>query len=328
MNPPEGAKSVVVIGGGTGISSVLKGLKRAPVDLTAIVTVGDDGGSSGRLRKDYRMSPPGDIRNCLVAMSEADPLVEKLLEYRFEDAILKGHSFGNLLLVVLTQLEGDFRKAVDWAADFLQVRGRVIPSTDCRVVLVASHPDGTRTTGEQRISECRKAITQMALLPTPPAVSSEITEALRLADLVVLGPGSLFTSIIPNLLVPGFAAALEACMGKIVLVSNLMTQPGETDGLSLSDHLQALKQVGSLHRLDYLLADNSEVSDAVKTRYAEAGATLIRDSDLESGILDGVSVIHRPIADLTPSGHWRHHPESLAEALLGILSQQEIHDES
>jgi uncharacterized cofD-like protein len=316
-------KRVVVVGGGTGISSVLKGLKRAPVALTAIVTVGDDGGSSGRLRKDYRMSPPGDIRNCLVAMSEADPLVEKLLEYRFEDAILKGHSFGNLLLVVLTQLEGDFRKAIDWAADFLQVRGRVIPSTDCRVVLVASHPDGTRTTGEQRISACGKPITRMALLPAPPQISKEIVQEIVGADLVVLGPGSLYTSIIPNLLVPGFSKALSDCRGRIALVSNLMTQPGETDDHTLSDHLRALIEVGGLERLDLLLVDNSEVDLGVHQRYTEAGAALLSNQTPKSETFPGLRLVTGPIAELTPGGHWRHRPAALADALLKILAQEE-----
>jgi uncharacterized cofD-like protein len=255
-------------------------------------------------------------------MSEADPLVEKLLEYRFEDAILKGHSFGNLLLVVLTQLEGDFRKAIDWAADFLQVRGRVIPSTDCRVVLVASHPDGTRTTGEQRISACGKPITRMALLPAPPPISKEIVAELVGADLVVLGPGSLYTSIIPNLLVPGFADALKNCRGRIALVSNLMTQPGETDDHSLSDHLRALSEVGGLDRLDILLADNSEVERGVKERYEEAGAELLSNQTLKNGTFPGLQLVTGRIAELTQSGHWRHKPSALADSLIQILSQQ------
>lgn len=314
---------VVVVGGGTGISSVLRGLKRTGSDLTAIVTVGDDGGSSGRLRKDYRISPPGDIRNCLVALSEADPLVERLLEYRFEDAILKGHCFGNLLLVVLTQIEGDFRSAVDWAANFLQVRGRVIPSTDCRVVLVASHPDGTRTTGEQRISTCGRPIESMALLPAPLPVSDEIAGYLRNADLVVLGPGSLYTSIIPNLLVPGMADAIAQTRGSVVLVSNLMTQPGETDGHSLAAHLDALSRVGGLSRLDVLLLDDSAVSGEVRQRYEATGARLIQEVPDSFERFPGIRTVRKPVAALTAGGHWRHHPEALAQALLSLVREQE-----
>lgn len=318
-DPPK----IVVVGGGTGISSVLRGLKRTNSDLTAIVTVGDDGGSSGRLRKDYRISPPGDIRNCLVAMSEADPLVERLLEYRFEDAILRGHCFGNLLLVVLTQIEGDFRAAVDWAANFLQVRGRVIPSTDCRVVLVASHPDGTRTTGEQRISTCGRPIESMALLPAPLPVSDEIASYLRDANLVVLGPGSLYTSIIPNLLVPGMADAIAQTRGKVVLVSNLMTQPGETDSHSLDDHLDALSRVGGLSRVDVLLLDDSTVSEDVRERYEATGARLIRDVPDAWNRFPGLAVVRKPVAALTASGHWRHHPDALAQAILSLFDEGE-----
>ena len=310
---------VVVVGGGTGITSVLRGLKDHADQLTAIVTVGDDGGSSGRLRKDYRMPPPGDIRNCLVAMSGGDPLLRQLLDYRFEDVILKGHSFGNLLLAVLTQLKGDFRDAIRWAESFLQVGGHVIPSTDCRVVLVAFHPDGTRTTGESRISRASKSIVGMELMPKPPPVSPEIQAVIAQADLVVLGPGSLYTSIIPNLLVPGMADAITNCPGRVVLVSNLMTQPGETDHLGLMEHVAAIRGVGHMERLDALFVDTADVDPSVRQRYAEAGAELLTRPGCAPEHIFGVPVLGAPLATLTPGGHWRHHPEALGEALCDFL---------
>ena len=205
---PATNRKVVVFGGGTGISAALEGIKESGSEVTAIVTVADDGGSSGRLRKDYHMLPPGDIRNCLVALSDGDPLLGELFNYRFEDSILKGHSFGNLFLAVLTRLTGDFRAAVDRARGLRGVTNRVIPSTSTRVVLVARHPDGTRSTGEQCISRGGKPISGMELKPQPPSISDEIKGVIAEADLLVLGPGSLFTSLVPNLLVPGMPEAL------------------------------------------------------------------------------------------------------------------------
>ena len=320
--PSEGAttgsKRVVVFGGGTGISASLRGIKTHTNDLTAIVTVADDGGSSGRLRKDYHMLPPGDIRNCLVALSDGDPLLGDLFNYRFEDSILRGHSFGNLFLAVLTRLTGEFRAAVEQARRLLGVRGQVIPSTDTRVVLVASHPDGTRSTGEQCISKCGKPITAMELKPPPPPISDEIAGILAEADLVLLGPGSLFTSIIPNLLVPGMADAIEACPGLVVLVANLMTQPGETDGFDLRNHVRTLKELGGLERIDHVIVNTAPVATEVRDRYREAGAEILVIPE-DTTELDGTPVVPADLVTLTDEGMLRHDHERLALALLQIV---------
>ena len=307
-----------MLGGGTGISAALRGIKESGAEVTAIVTVADDGGSSGRLRKDYHMLPPGDIRNCLVALSDGDPLLGELFNYRFEDSILKGHSFGNLFLAVLTRLTGDFRTAVDRARGLLGVSNRVIPSTSTRVVLVASHPDGTRSTGEQCISRGGKPIIGMELKPEPPCISDEIKGVIDDADLIVLGPGSLFTSLVPNLLVPGMTEALTAARAPVVLVANLATQPGETDGFLLADHVRALREVGGLERIDGVVVNVAHVSDEVRARYQESGASLIA---IEAGTdaVEGVPVVAADLVRLTEDGFLRHDASRLAETLGGLL---------
>jgi uncharacterized cofD-like protein len=307
---------IVVIGGGTGISPCLSGIKHVTSDITAIVTVADDGGSSGRLRKDYDMLPPGDIRNCLVALSSAEPLLAELFSYRFDDALLRGHSFGNLFLAVLTKLTGDFRQAIERARIILDVRGLVIPSTTQRVVLVAQHEDGTKSTGEQRISTSRKPIKALILRPAPPPVSDEIRDAITAADLVVLGPGSLFTSILPNLLVPGMSDAIAASRGKVVLVANLVTQPGETDGFDPGRHVDAIRSLGALGRLDYVLVHDGPVPPAVRERYRASGAEVLQvDASVQT--LSGARVVRADLAHES-EGRLRHHAGRLAEALRRI----------
>lgn len=319
-----GPLEVVVLGGGTGISPCLRGLKHENARVTAVVTVADDGGSSGRLRKDYHILPPGDIRNCLVALAKADPLIARLFDYRFEDAILRGHSFGNLLLAVLTRLTGDFRRAIDEARQLLGVEDMVLPSTDTRVVLVAEHPDGTKSTGEQRISASFRTIARMELRPRPPEVSREVRQALEMADLVVLGPGSLFTSIVPNLLVPGMVEALESARGRVVLVANLMTQPGETQGLDLAAHVRALRKVGGLRRLDKVVVNSSRLPEEVTARYREAGAyPLTVPEDVRE--VEGVCLAAGDIAASTSDGYIRHDGPRLAAFLVRLAVPGEVH---
>jgi uncharacterized cofD-like protein len=307
---------IVVIGGGTGISPCLSGIKHLTEDVTAIVTVADDGGSSGRLRKDYDMLPPGDIRNCLVALSSAEPLLADLFNYRFDDALLRGHAFGNLFLAVLTKLTGDFRQAIERARLILGVRGVVIPSTTQRVVLVAEHDDGTKSTGEQRISTSNKAIRRLLLRPTPPPVSAEIAGIVEDADLVVIGPGSLFTSLVPNLLVPGMPEAIARTRGKVVLVANLVTQPGETDRFSLQGHVGAIRELGGLKRVDFLLVHDGPVPADVEERYRASGAELLRVGGTSDEVL-GARVIRADLAHES-DGRLRHHSAHLAEALRRI----------
>lgn len=309
--------SLVVLGGGTGIQPLLEGVRDLEDRVCAIVTVADDGGSSGRLRKDYHIHPPGDVRNCLVSLSNAGELRRELFRYRFEDSILRGHSFGNLLIAVLNRITGDFRTAIEETRRLLQVSGRVIPSTETRVVLVAQHPDGSKSTGEQRISRSGKAITAMELRPTPPRVSEEIEQVIEGADVIVLGPGSLFTSIVPNLLVPGMPEALGRARGKIVLVTNLMTQPGETDGFTLPDHVRALFEIGRLERLDWIVSAADELPPEVVDRYRKAGAHRIlppRPGDW----LHGARLWTGEMVSLHPDGKIRHDGAKLLEILRQI----------
>ncbi len=311
---------VVVLGGGTGISPCLSGIKSLTSEITAIVTVADDGGSSGRLRKDYEMLPPGDIRNCLVALSEGDPRLARLFAYRFDDALLRGHAFGNLFLAVVAKQTGDFRAAIDLAATTLGVRGRVIPSTDRRVVLVASHPDGSKSTGENRISRSGKPISKIELRPNPPAISNEISAAIAAADVIVLGPGSLFTSIIPNLLVPGMAAAVASSKAKVVYVANVATQPGETGAFDLAGHIRAVRDLGGLERIDFAVVHDGPVSEEIRSRYVAAGAEIL-GAAFGATHVEGIPLVRADVVSVE-SGLLRHHSGRLALTLREIAGRK------
>ncbi|HGY92908.1 MAG TPA: uridine diphosphate-N-acetylglucosamine-binding protein YvcK [Planctomycetes bacterium] len=309
---------IVALGGGTGLHGLLNGLHRRGDDLTAIITVADDGGSSGRLRKDFEIPPPGDIRNCLVALSDADPILGELFQYRFEDSMLEGHAFGNLFIAVLTRLTGDFRGAIERARALLGVRGRVIPATETMVVLVAEHPDGSKSTGEQVISLSGKPIRSIRLVPVPPPVSQEIVDAIESADLVVLGPGSLYTSIIPNLLVPGMVEALNRSKAPIVVVSNLMTQPGETDGFDAIDHLEALTRLDPSPRVEAVIVPSDRACDRLMDLYAEAGSFPVT-LDSARAAEDELLVLRTPVIEDGPQ--IRHDPLKLAEGVHEIYAR-------
>lgn len=304
--------SVVAIGGGDGLHRLLSGLNDAGTDICAIVTAADDGGSSGRLRKDFDIPPPGDVRRCLVALSRNDPLLGELFQYRFDDSFLKGHCFGNLFIAVLTKLTGDFRLAIDRARDLLGVEGLVIPSTDRKVVLVADHDDGTRSTGEQAIAHAGRSIVRLSLSPKPPDVSVEIRDRLAHADLICLGPGSIYTSILPNLLVPGMVAAINASRARTVFVANLLTQPGETDGFDLADHLRAFGRIVPDLEIDVVLAHaGSPAPDELERRAPPGALALPPVLGTEHA---GMRLVTAPIVEM--SGKVRHDPAKLAEAVL------------
>ncbi len=284
---------VVAIGGGTGLSMVLRGFKhfvarpgqeseRRPVsDLAAIVTVTDDGGSSGRLRREYSVLPPGDIRNCMVALSKDETLLGRLFQYRFSSgAGLRGHSFGNLFLTALTHITGDFAEAVRESGKVLAIRGRIFPATTENVSLKATMTDGTIVSGETRIARCGKKIRQLRLEPRHPRPLPEVLEAIEQADLILVGPGSLYTSILPNLLVSGVAEAIEASSATRVYIANLMTQPGETDGYSLADHVQAILRHTRRKLFDWVVANRRPISAEAVKRYRSQGAEPVR-VDLE-----------------------------------------------
>lgn len=277
---------IVVMGGGTGLSVMLRGLKEKPLDITAIVTVADDGGSSGILRNELQMPPPGDIRNVLTALADVEPLLSDMLTYRFASGSgLAGHSLGNLILAAITDISGDFVTAVRELSRVFAVRGRVLPAAGQAVVLNAEMEDGTIVTGESKIPEARGKIKRISLEPREVEALPEAVEALRDADAILIGPGSLYTSIIPNLLVPKLAEAIIENDNAIkIFVCNVMTQPGETDDYTVSDHLQALYDHVGQHLIDYVIVNDGEIPTQVQDFYAEKGAKPVQvDWDVVTG---------------------------------------------
>lgn len=237
----ERGPKIVTIGGGTGLSVLLHGLKEYTNNITAVVTVADNGGSSGRLREQFDVLPPGDIRNCLVALADAEPLMRDLFQFRFDkNSEFKGHNFGNLFITAMTKLTGDFEAAIKESSKILAIRGQVVPSTLDNVALVAEYQDGSRTEGEAQIPKKNALIKKVYLRPQDPQPTQEALSAIEQADTIILGPGSLYTSIIPNLLVRGIAQAIANSSAIKIYVCNVMTQPGETDGYSSFDHAQAI----------------------------------------------------------------------------------------
>jgi uncharacterized cofD-like protein len=271
---------IVALGGGTGLSTVLRGLKqhvargkkeqsqRPIADLAAVVTVTDDGGSSGRLRRDYRVLPPGDIRNCMVALSKDEHLLGQLFQYRFPAGRgLAGHSFGNLFLTALTNVTGDFPEAVRVSGQVLAIRGRIFPSTAQNVTLEAELEDGNTVAGETNISKSRKRICRVRLVPRRVRPVPEALEAIRAADLILIGPGSLYTSIIPNLLVEQVTEAILHARATCVYIANLMTQPGETENYSVADHVRAIYEHTRNGLFDFVVINRSRVTPRLLRRY-------------------------------------------------------------
>lgn len=317
----RGRARVVTIGGGTGLPLVLKGLKRyfrrRLADLTAVVTVADDGGSSGRLRDEFHIPPPGDIRNCLVALADAGPLMERLLQHRFGgDGSLSGHNFGNLFLTALTHITGDFLRALQVSSKVLAVRGTILPSTVESVRLWAELSDGTMVKGETQISQSKVRIRRVILEPKDAPALPEVLEAIDRADAVFLGPGSLYTSVIPNLLVSGVADALRASGAMKVYIANLMTQPGETDGYSLSDHVAAILDHAGLGSIDGVLVNSRRPGEGVLRRYREAGAEMVA-GDREKVLTQGLWVVEEDL--IAPMEVARHHSTKVGDALIRLL---------
>jgi uncharacterized cofD-like protein len=278
--------NVVALGGGTGLSALLRGLKehvsrpsepftkeRPIADLAAIVTVTDDGGSSGRLRRENRMLPPGDIRNCMVALSKDEALMGRLFQYRFQAGRgLRGHNFGNLFLAALTHVTGDFTEAVRVSSKVLAIRGRIFPSTLSNIHLLATLANGKRVSGETNISKSQVPILEIQLAPRRVRALPLAIEAIRSADLIIMGPGSLYTSVIPNLLIPEIAEAIARSRAPRVYIANLMTQPGETTHYGLSEHLRALQNHVGKRVIDHVVANRQAVSPEVARRYRAQGA--------------------------------------------------------
>lgn len=308
---------VVCIGGGTGMSTMLRGLKKYTQNLTAVVTVADNGGSSGDLRKDLRILPPGDIRNCLTALGETEPLFEGLMSHRFSEGSLKGHSVGNLLIAGLADMTGNFALAVEKAHDILRVRGKVLPVTLEDVQLMARYDDGSAVVGESEIVSTNKSrkkrIRQVALLPSKPTAYRQVLKAFEEADIIVLGPGSLYTSIVPNLLVDGVSQAIGQSKAKVVYVSNIMTQPGETDHFTLQDHVQVVEEYLGEGVIDHIVANDSWPDTMVIEHYNEDGAALVLPLDDD----DRITAVPLVTQD-KKSGYVRHKTEVLAATIMTL----------
>jgi uncharacterized cofD-like protein len=319
---------VVALGGGTGLSTILRGLKEYVVrrsdehpnsdrpisELTAIVTVTDDGGSSGRLRRENRVLPPGDIRNCMVAMSKDEALLGRLFQYRFHAGRgLIGHNFGNLFLAALTHVTGDFAEAIRVSSKVLAIRGRIFPSTLSNVNLVGKLANGRTVRGETNITASRTPIEKVSLSPRRVAPFPAVIDAIREADLILLGPGSLYTSILPNLLIPEIAAAIAKSEAPRVYIANLMTQPGETAAYSLADHLRAIRRHTPRSLVDWVVANRRAVSPEVARRYRRQGAEQVV-IDLPELQKLGYRVVLDNL--LEEYGVIRHNPRRLARLLL------------
>lgn len=305
--------SVVAFGGGTGMAALLAGLKKYTSKISAVVTVTDNGGSSGILRHDYDMVAPGDIRNCLIALADADPLLVETLRYRFEDGDFKGHCFGNLFITALTRIVGGFEESIRAMNRLLRVRGKVIPAAGDRISLVAHHPDGTKSTGEVQISKSGKPIERIELRPGPVEISGEIRDAVRLADLFIIGPGSLFTSIVPNLVLGGLVEEMRRNGSPTVYVGNMMTQPGETDGFALSDHIRAIRRHAGDWLPDYVIAQSEALPDSVLAKYRAERAVPVAIDVEGKPEFEGIRLIRGNFYGGGSSA--RHDPDLLARRI-------------
>jgi uncharacterized cofD-like protein len=318
---------VVAIGGGTGLSALLEGLKhytysesgRPRLDITAIVTVTDDGGSSGRLRREFDVLPPGDIRNCMVALSEDSALLSRLFQHRFEHGRgLKGHSFGNLFLTALTQIMGDFPDAVRVSSEVLKIAGRIYPSTTGNVALAATLADGTRVTGETKISRSSARIQRVRLVPGKAKPLPAAVNAIAEADVITLGPGSLFTSVIPNLLVDGIPAAIRKSAAVKAYFVNLMWQPGETTEFAASDHIRAIHTHAGGKLLDYAVVNIRPITSAVKKRYARERAMPV-DNDIDRLFKMGLKSMAGNLVQRGPKV--RHDPDAAAAVVMKLAEE-------
>lgn len=313
---------IVVIGGGTGLGTILRGLKEITPHLTAIVTVADDGGSSGRLQKEFGILPPGDIRNCLVAMADIEPLMERLFQYRFTGSSdLTGHNFGNLFLTAMTNITGDFEAAIKESSKVLAVRGQVLPATLEHIVLKAELADGRVVAGESEIPKSRVPIKRVFLEPADCKPVTEAVAALNEADIIILGPGSLYTSVIPNLLVTELAETIRRATAVKVYVCNAMTQAGETDNYSASRHLKAIIDHAGTGLVDVALVNNAIIDAEILERYTEEGAKPVQ-VDLEA--IAGLGVTPLAVPVITKNNYIRHDAAELAHIILGLYRTRRI----
>jgi len=307
---------VVALGGGTGLASLLRGIKEYTSNITAIVTVADDGGSSGKLRTELGMLPPGDIRNCLVALADTEPLMEQLFQHRFNTkGNLVGHNFGNLFIASLAEVLGDFEQAVKESSKVLAIRGQVLPATSENIFLGAIYTDQTRGMGESVIPRADKKIERVFLEPDCCQPTSEALKAIREADLIIIGPGSLYTSIIPNLLVKRISRLIKESSALRFYVCNIMTQPGETTDYSVGDHIQAIIKHSFAGLFDYVIVNQEEGPVELMKKYEEEGAFPVM-IDRENILKQDIRIIEGKL--LTGEGYLRHDPVKLARTIFDV----------
>ncbi len=331
---------IVSIGGGTGLSTLLSGLKKHArgvpdgagsgvpvVELAAVVTVTDDGGSSGRLRRDFDILPPGDIRNCMTALSEDEDLLSQLFRFRFAGGRgLKGHSFGNLFLTAMHQITGDFAHAVELSSEILAIRGRIFPATSANVTLEATLQDGATVRGESKISKSRRPISSIRLHPDDCEPLAGTLEAIAKADLITLGPGSLYTSVIPNVLVRGIPEAIERSSALKVYFVNLMWQPGETINFSASRHVAAIDAHAGRRLIDCAVLNTGNIAAALKRKYAREHVKPV-ENDFEKLAEMGVKVVTAELVsdEMVAGNKVRHNSAALAEVAIDLASRSRAH---
>ena len=317
---------IVVIGGGTGLSTMLRGLKYYTSNITAIVTVGDDGGGSGDLREDLGMLPPGDIRNCILALADTEPLMEDLLQYRFKDGRLKNQSFGNLFLAAMAGISDNFEEAVQKMSSVLAVTGKVIPVTLDNMKLIARLQNGNIVEGESQIPEeavrQNSRIEELMINPENAKALKEALTAIKEADAIVMGPGSLYTSITSNLLVKDISKAVRKSNAIKIYISNIMTQPGETTGFKVSDHLKVLRKYGGKDIVDYVIVNTGEITEELKEKYSQEGAELVK-LDVEDIKAMGIKIVGENLVKIN-KGTVKHDSDKLAEVLADTIMEKKL----
>lgn len=314
----EKEPKIVVIGGGSGISVVLRGLKYLPVDLTAIVTVAADGGSSGFLRKEFDMPAPGDLRNVMVALSNVEPLTEEVFQYRFkEDSFIGGHPLGNLLIIAMKELTGDIRTAVDRLRKLFNIKGKILPATTEKVVLMAEKENGKIVEGESHIPVIGEKIKRVYYKDEVEAPEENL-KALEEADLIIFGIGSLYTSIIPNLLLKGIKESLKKSKAKKIYICNAMQQPGETEGYTVSDHIKAINDNIGEGVIDSVIVDPRDIPQDILVRYKSMNSDKV-ELDREKIKEYNVNLIERDILEIDPKGMVRHHPYKLSAIIYSLI---------
>lgn len=310
---------LVAIGGGTGLSTLLRGIKEHTSNITAVVTVADDGGSSGRLRREMGVLPPGDIRNCLVALADAEPLMQRLFQYRFGDEGppgLAGHNFGNLFIATMCEITGDFELAVKESSRVLAVRGQVLPSTLSQVTLVAELEDGATVRGESNISRSAGRIRRVRLIPEDALPLPDTLQAISEADMIILGPGSLYTSVLPNLIVQGVPEAIRKSPAPKVYVCNVMTQPGETDNFTAYDHVAAILAHAGRGVIDRVVVNTGDIPGELVAKYRGEGAAPVL-ADIEKIEALGIEVVKGDFISKTDVV--RHDSLKLASAIMDMI---------